>query len=110
MLSNTIWLTILFILGVSLLLMILNRRTRDRCLKDFDGFLSTMLDKKGKRLWGRLEVHTTGLEFCYRNEYLDKEGHIETSSILYRQEFINLWAIIRFHDELTQKNQAKRLR
>jgi hypothetical protein len=109
MLSNTIWLTIIFILGISLFAMILNRRTRDRCLKNFDGFLSTMLDKKGKRLWGRLVVHTTGLEFCYRNEHLDKEGHIETSSIIYKQEFNNIWIIVRFHDELSPKNQTRRL-
>ena len=109
-LSNTIWITILFILGVSLLVMILNRRMRDRCLKDFDGFLSTMVDNNGKRLWGRLKVYTTGLEFVYRNEHVDKEGHIETSSILYKQEFTSLFLVIRFHDELSEKNQARRIR
>ena len=108
--SNTVWITILFILGFSLLIMILNRRMRDRCLKDFDGFLSTMVDKTGKRLWGRLKVYTTGLEFAYRDEHIDKEGHIETSSILYKQEFSNLFLVIRFHDELSEKNQARRIR
>lgn len=109
-LNNTIWITILFILGISLLIMILNRRMRDRCLKDFDGFLSTMFDKSGKRLWGRLKVYTTGLEFSYRDEHIDKEGHVETSSILYKQEFTNLFMVIRFHDELTEKNQVRRIR
>ncbi|MFC1946324.1 hypothetical protein ACFLXY_00215 [Chloroflexota bacterium] len=108
-LSNTIWITILFILGISLLVMILNRRMRDRCLKDFDGFLSTMFDKSGKRLWGRLKVYTTGLEFAYRDEHIDEEGHIETSSILYKQEFEKLFMVIRFHDELSEKNQARRI-
>ena len=109
-LNNTIWITILFILGVSILIMILNRRMRDRCLKDFDSFLSTMLDKNGKRLWGRLKVYTTGLEFSYRDEHIDEEGHIETSSILYKQEFNTLFMIVRFHDELSEKNQARRIR
>jgi hypothetical protein len=90
--------------------MILNRRMRDRCLKDFDGFLSTMLDKNGKRLWGRLKVFTTGLEFSYRVEHLDEEGHIETSSILYKQEFEKIFMVVRFHDELSEKNQARRIR
>jgi len=110
MLSNTIWLTILFILAVSLVIMVLNRRTKDRCLKDFDGFLATMNDKKGKRLYGRLKVYTTGLEFYYRDDHVDKDGHIETSSILYKQEFNAMWVILRFHDELSPKNQVRRQR
>ena len=109
-LNNTIWITILSILGFSLLIMILNRRMRDRCLKDFDGFLSTMLDKSDKRLWGRLKVYTTGLEFSYRDEHVDKEGHIETSSIFYKQEFDKLFMVVRFHDELSERNQARRIR
>jgi len=109
-LNNTVWITILFILGVSLLTMILNRRMRDRCLKDFDGFLSTMLDKNNKRLWGRLKVYATGLEFTYRDEHIDKEGHIETSSIVYKQEYNTLLLIIRFHDQLSEENQARRIR
>ena len=107
-LSNTIWLTILFIFGVSLVIMILNRRTRDRCLKDFDGFFTTMSDKNGKRLYGKLIVYNTGLEFYYRDDYLDKDGHIETSSILYKQEFNTIWVIFRFLDELSPKNQVRR--
>jgi len=94
---------------VSVLVLILNRRTRDRCLKDFGGFLTTVQDKNGKRLWGRLVVFTTGLEFCYRDDYTDGD-HIETSSILYKQEFANIWVLFRFHDELSPKNQARRLR
>jgi len=104
MLTNAIWLTILVILGVSLLIMILNRRTNDRCLKNFDGFFTTLIDKKNKRLWGRLVVYTTGLEFCYREVHNDKEGHIETSFILYKQEFNTIWILFRFHDELSPEN------
>ena len=110
MLSNTVSLTILFILGVSLLTMILNRRTRARCLQDFDGFLTTVSDKNGKRLYGILAVSTTGLEFCYRDNHLDKDGHIETSSILYRQEFNTVWVFLRFHDDLSPENQVRRQR
>lgn len=110
MFSNTILLTVLIIIGISIFVMILNRRTRDRCLKDFNGFLSTMCDKKGKRLWGRLVVYTSGLEFRYRHEHLDNQGHIETRSILYKQEFNTVWAIFRFHDELSPENQARRLK
>jgi hypothetical protein len=109
MLGNAIWLTIIFILGFSLLVMVLNRRTRDRCLKNFGGFLTTMQDKNGERVWGRLVVDTTGLEFCYRDDYLDQD-HIETSSILYKQEFNTIWVLFRFHDELSSDNQIRRLR
>jgi len=110
MLDNTLSLTVLFILAVSILVMILNRRTKDRCLKDFEGFLATMEDVSGKRLFGRLKVYNTGLEFLYRDNHFDKDGHIETSSILYKQEFNNIWAVLRFHDELSPKNQIRRQR
>ncbi len=90
--------------------MIINRRTRDRCLKDFDGFFATMIDMTGKRLWGKLIVYSTGLEFRYRAENLDDKGHIETSWILYKQEFPKIRMIIRFHDELTERNKVRRLK
>jgi len=108
MFSNTILLSVLIIIAISIFVMILNRRTSDRCLKDFSGFLTTLYDKKGKRLWGRLVVYTTGLEFRYRSEHHDDDSHVESSFILYKQEFNNMWIIFRFHDELSPENQAKR--
>lgn len=110
LLNDTIWLTISIIIVISLLLMIINRRTRDRCLKDFDGFFATMMDMTGKRLWGKLVVYSTGLEFKYRAEHIDDTGHIETSWILYKNEFATIRMIIRFHDELTEKNKIRRMK
>jgi len=69
-----------------------------------------MHDKKGKRLWGRLMVYSTGLEFCYKEDHRDKAGHIETSSILYKQEYDKIWVFFRFHDELSPEIQERRLR
>ncbi len=107
--DNAILLTILVILGLSIVGMVLNRRTKDRCLKDFGGFLTTMQEKSGKRVWGSLRVEPTGIEFCYEGDYWDRD-HIETSFIVYKQEFPALWALFRFHDELDAAHQALRLR
>jgi len=109
MLTNAIWLTIFVLLGLSLLAMVLNRRARDRCLKDFAGFLTTVQFKSGKRVWGRLVVETTGVEFRYRDDYWDQD-HIETSFILYKQEFPTVWVFFRFRDELSDVNKVRRQR
>ena len=110
LITNTVWLTIIAIVLLTLVLMVINRRNRDRCLKDFDGFATTYFDVIGKRVWGRLIVYSTGLEFKYWSEHLDEEGHIETSWILYKKEFGSLLMLVRFNDELTERNKTRRLK
>ena len=101
--------TIVAILLSSLVGVFLGRRKRDICLKDFHGYMATALFKNGKRVWGRLVVETSGLEFCYRGNYWD-EDHVETSFIVYKEEYGNLYALLRFHDDLTERNRKRRLR
>jgi len=62
----------------------------------------------GKIVWSKLRVENTGLELVYPIEHKDKSGHIETSYILYKNEYPNIRALIRYHDELGEHSKRER--
>jgi hypothetical protein len=55
-----------------------------------------------------LRVENTGLELVYENLHKDSDGHNEASCILYKQEYSNIQALIRFHEELSDSDRARR--
>ena len=55
-----------------------------------------------------MRVENTGLEFVYSEKHKDSDGHDETSYILYKFEYPNIQALVRYHDELTEKAKKKR--
>ena len=83
-------------------------RTRDKCLKDFSQNLVTLEETTGKTIWGKLSVANTGLELVYLTKHKDKDGHEETSYILYKHEYPNIQALIRYHDELDEQSKKER--
>ena len=83
-------------------------RLCDRCLLDLSGDIVNIELKNGKTVWGTLRVENTGLEFVYRDKQKDADGHEETSYILYKYEFPNIQTVVRFHDELSEKNKKAR--
>lgn len=108
MLDNTLIITIIFIIVTTIVGTVLNSRRRDRCLTNFRDFTVTLLEKSGKRVWGYLAVEVSGLELLYWEDYLDKD-HIETSYILFKEEFNTIDLLLRFHSELTEANKRKRI-
>ena len=78
-------------------------------MTSFCDFMVTLLEKGGKRVWGHLAIETSGLELLYSEDYLD-EDHIETSYILFKEEFNKIYLILRFHSELTEENKLNRIR
>ena len=108
MLDNVLLLTIIFIVVSTLLGTYINSRRKDRCLASFRDFMVTLLQKDGKRVWGHLSVETSGLELLYAEEYKD-EDHIETSYILFKEEYDDIYLILRFHDELSGENKRRRV-
>jgi len=100
--------TILFIIFAAAIGAFIRKRSRDKCLKDFSQNMVTLEDISGKAIWGRLRVENTGLEFVYPKKHKDEEGHDETSYILYKYEYPNIGALIRFHDELSERNKKER--
>ena len=100
--------TILFIIFAAGIGAFVRKRSRDKCLRDFEHNMVTLEQRSGKTIWGRLRVENTGLEFVYPEKHKDEEGHDETSYILYKYEYPDIAAVIRFHDDLSEENKRAR--
>ena len=105
---NTLTITIIFILLATFVGAFIRKRNRDKCLKDFSGYLVTLEKAGGKNIWGKLRVENTGLELVYETAHKDSKGHNETSYILYKQEYSNIGALVRFHDQLSDSDRQRR--
>ena len=106
--ESTTAITILFIIFAAAVAAFIRRRSRDKCLKDFSQNMVTLEEMSGKIVWGKLRVENTGLEFVYPEKHKDEDGHDEASYILYKYEYPNIEAVIRFHDELSERNKRER--
>jgi len=107
---DTFTITILFLVVGALVASFMKGRTRDKCLVSFSGDMVTADLTIGRKIWGRLVVENTGLEFIYASLHENKEGHKEASYILYKFEYPTLQALIRYHDELNTKCKKDRER
>ena len=105
---DTFAITIIFIVLTTFVAAFIKKRSRDKCLKDFSQNLVTLEETGGKIIWGKLSVENTGLELIYPTRHKDKKGHDETSYILYKYEYSNIQALIRYHDELSEDNKKER--
>ncbi len=105
---DTFAITIVSIIIFTIVGAFIRGRIRDKCLKDFSEDLVTLEETTGKIIWGKLSVENTGLELVYLTKHKDKSGHDETSYILYKHEYPNLQALIRYHDELNEERKKKR--
>ena len=105
---NPVVITIIFI-GLSTFVgAFIKGRKKDKCLKAFRGFIITLEDVSGKRIWGRLNIEATGMELTYTQAHDDTDGHIESSYMLYKYEYGNISALIRYHDYLSEENLKRR--
>ncbi len=100
--------TIIFIILATAVGAFIRRRSRDKCLKDFSRNMVTLEETSGKTIWGKLRVENTGLEFVYKIKHEDQQGHHETSYILYKYEYPNIAVLIRYLDELSERNKKER--
>lgn len=106
--SNPVVITILFIMISTFVGAFIKGRNKDKCLKAYNGFIVTLEDVKGKHIWGRLDVEATGMELTYTNAHDDTDGHVESSYILYKYEYGNISAVVRFHDYLSEQGKKDR--
>jgi hypothetical protein len=108
--DNAFELTIVVIFLSAIIGAILRSRARDRALCDFQGYRVTLEFKGGKLVWGDLRVFPNGITLRYAQPHQDEDGHIETSTILYKDEFPTIQAIYRCQDDLTSFNTQRRLK
>lgn len=100
--------TIIFIALAAAIGAFLRRINRDRCLKEFANNFITLQDTAGRIIWGVLNVENTGLEFVYPEKEKDKAGQSKGSYLMYKSEYPNIRALIRFHDELSEEHKKER--
>ncbi len=105
--DNALILTALLILGGALVRGYLRGNARDRVLRDFSGYHVTLERTDGRLVWGQMALHTTGMELLYRSDVQD-EHHVETSYILYRDEYPKIQAIYRYCDQMQGSEWEKR--
>jgi len=105
---DTFAITIIFIVLATVIAAFIRRRRKDKCLKDFSNYMVTLEKTDAKAIWGKLSVENTGLELIYPERHIDEDGHDETSYILYKYEYPNIAALIRYHDELSESGKKKR--
>ncbi len=99
--------TVGFIFFVTLVGAWLRSRRRDPALVAFEDFHVTLERADNKVVWGKLKVKPTGLELIYRRAIQD-EKHVESSYVLYANEFNEIQAIYRYADQLDEDNQKRR--
>ncbi len=100
-------LTLVVILAATLIGSYLRSSRRDQALKDFDGFNVTVEKKNNHIMWGQMHVYSTGFELMYHSDVQD-DNHLETSYILYRDEFDEIQAIYRYTRDLNDELRRRR--
>ncbi len=85
----------------------LRSRRKDPCLHSFEGFHVTVERTDNKVVWGVMELESTGFELIYRDDVQDSK-HVESSYILYGEEYKDIQVIYRFVDQLTPENKRRR--
>ena len=108
MTGDILTLSLVFLIGSALLGVFLRSRSRDRCLKDFEGYQVNVQETPEKRAWGRLVVYPNGAELIYREPHRDAQGHVETSVVYYGDQLRKARFILRAHDELSPSKQERR--
>jgi hypothetical protein len=105
---DTFAITIIFIILATIVAAFVRRKSRDKCLKDFLHDLVTLEETTDKIICGKLRVENTGLEFTYPTNHKEENGDDEASYILYKYEYPNIQALIRYHDELSEGAKKER--
>ena len=103
----TLLATIGLVFFATLLGAYLRAQRRDPCLSSFVDFAVTVACAEDKVIWGKMELASTGIELRYTDTVRD-DNHVESSYILYTQEFSQIHAIYRYIDELDEQNRKRR--
>lgn len=104
----TFAITVAFIVISALVVAFTRRRRRDKCLRDLSDDIVVLEQTSGKLIQGKLIVENTGLELIYAVRKTSEQGQERASSILYKYEYPNIQALIRYHDLLDAKASQDR--
>ncbi len=108
-LDNILIISILLVFLGALLGGYLQRRKKDRVLKDMHNFHITARRKGSDPVWGRAIIYANAVELVFTRPYTNIHGNKIVSYIMFSDNLSQLLALYRYHDELTPDNQEKRL-
>src|SRR6478609_5062459 len=107
--STLFYFTLLFIFLTAIITTVFTKWARDKCLKFFRHYHVTLERTRGQTAWGFLRVFSSGLEIVFDHPLIDVTGLKKTSFLIYAQEMDSqVLAILRYHDELDEKQRAAR--
>lgn len=101
--------TIAFLVLTALVGAFARRRARDRCLLSFCDD-PVVLETADDLISGTLSVENTGLELVYPAVRTNCDGHHEASYLLYKFEYSSIYALARYHRDLTAAGKTARER
>jgi len=99
--------TIVFLVLATLVGSLISRFVLDRCLKDFEGYPTTLELKDGRIYHGELDVEKSGLEFIYEKT-TPQTDITKTSFLIYQPEYKTMHCLLRYHDRLDDKQLKAR--
>ena len=100
--------TILFIIFSSLFAVILRKIKKDKCLKDFRNDIVTIELLNGQSYKGELKIKSSGLKLNYPELIKDNDNLKFLSFLLYKNEYPDIQAILRYHKDLNEESKKIR--
>ncbi|MFW6022569.1 MAG: hypothetical protein ACOCQW_03520 [Halanaerobiaceae bacterium] len=108
MVLDTLTLTLLFIFISAFVAVLIRKIKKDKCLKDFRKNTVILENRDGKRIKGKMNVKSTGLEFVYPQTLNDESGFFINTFLLYKTEYSDINLLIRYIDDMNQDERDER--
>lgn len=101
--------TILFIVVSAFLAVILGKIKKDKCLKDFRNDIVTLELLNGDQYRGKFKLKSSGMKFNYPEIIKDEHNLKSLSFLIYKNEYPDIQAIVRYHRDLTEEGKKLRI-
>src|SRR5438874_12424977 len=88
------WIPFFIIFAAAIIIAVLQRRSRDICLKHFEGRYVIIKLKEGKWIWGTLRVMAKTLVLDYRVPNPNDDGFSDLSYVLYEHQLANIFCML----------------
>lgn len=109
-LDNAFWMSVLVIFLLTIISAFIRRRQRDRCLKLFNDYHTTLLSLKSSPLWGDLRVTSDGIEIMFDSVYTTARGLSKCSALVYAEDLNDALCLCRPYAGLNADERRDRER
>ena len=98
--------TVALIVISTLLIAFIKHIKKDKCIKSFNSDIVTVYFNNGGKIIGRMDVENTGSEMIFSSP----EDPKKRSYIVYKDEYPNIRAFVRYHNRLDARRKKERLK